>query len=124
MSRFHRLSALHFCVLYRYAKLLKHAVDPNGAGQGMYYSYNTNLTLSEQRNAEQQADTPDKQAWQQAEPRFFWNAFLAQPLTGVQLLWQTIPYTAWLQPAAVLVQTEGAGNVLPHAGAFTPEFFI
>ena len=63
-------------------KLLKYAVDPSGAGQGLYYSYNTNLTLSEQRNSQQKADDSSKLAWQQAEPRFFWNRFLAQPLTG------------------------------------------
>lgn len=65
----------------RYAKLLRYALDPAGAGQGLFFSYNTNLTLSEQRVAERNADTPTKQAWQQAEPRFFWNRFLAQPLT-------------------------------------------
>lgn len=73
-------------LLHRYLKLLKQGLDPKDAGQGLFYSYNTNLTLSEQRSSQQSADPPSKLAWQQAEPRYFWNRHLAAPLTGASLL--------------------------------------
>ncbi|KAK9805735.1 hypothetical protein WJX73_003446 [Symbiochloris irregularis] len=65
----------------RYLKLLKLGLDPSGAAQGLFFSYNTNLSLSEQRIHEQNADNPTRPAWQQADSRFFWNRHLAKPFT-------------------------------------------
>ena len=71
-------------VVHRYAKLLSYAVDPSGAGRGLFFSYSTDLTLTQQRYTTLQADASasKKTLWSRADPRFFFNRQLTSVLTG------------------------------------------
>ena len=72
----------------RFAALLETGLSPAGAGDGLYFSYNTNLTMSQQRYAVSQQDPAQasRPAWAAADPQFFWNRHLALPLLGTALL--------------------------------------
>ena len=68
----------------RFAELLRTALTPAGAGDGLYFSYNTNLTMSQQRYASSQLSSSQasRPAWAAADPQFFWNRHIALPLLG------------------------------------------
>ncbi|KAK9821752.1 hypothetical protein WJX81_003319 [Elliptochloris bilobata] len=68
----------------RYVALIREALDPAGAGRGLFFSHGADLTLSQQRWAAVAADPSLATAplWRRADARFFWNKFLTLPLTG------------------------------------------
>ena len=74
-------------VPHRFAELLRTALTPAGAGNGLYFSYNTNLTMSQQRYASSQLSSgqASKPAWAAADPHFFWNRHIALPLLGERI---------------------------------------
>ncbi|XP_062223099.1 phosphoinositide phosphatase SAC7-like [Phragmites australis] len=47
---------------------------------GLYFSYDTNLTLSAQRLHDLGDEYKSLPLWRQAEPRFLWNSYLLEPL--------------------------------------------
>ncbi|KAK9809957.1 hypothetical protein WJX72_002549 [[Myrmecia] bisecta] len=67
----------------RYIELLEHALDPLGAGRGLFFSYGSDITLTQQRYATLVAENAmaAKPLAARADPRFFWNKVLARPLT-------------------------------------------
>ena len=75
----------HACVLCRWIKLLKDALDPLGSGRGLYFSHSTDVTLTQQRLVAlcQDPAAASKPLWARADTRFFYNKQLAQPLIGV-----------------------------------------
>ena len=70
----------------RYVKLLRTALDPSGAGRGLFFSYGADITLTQQRFTEACAKGEraggNALLGERAEPRFFWNAHLLAPFTG------------------------------------------
>ena len=80
--------ALHW--VFRYIKLLRAALDPSGAGRGLFFSYGADITLTQQRYTEASAKGEhaggNALLGERAEPRFFWNAHLLSPFTGPALL--------------------------------------
>lgn len=71
-------------VCRRYISLLRMALDPAEAGRGLYFSYGADVTLTQQRWAEAQADSKKagRPLGARAEPRFLWNRHLMAPFTG------------------------------------------
>lgn len=69
----------------RYLSLLRAGVDPEQHGGSVYFSYGGDITLTQQRYDAVRADPKNasRPAWQRADPAFFWNRHLAQPLLGV-----------------------------------------
>ena len=69
---------------HEYLRLLRAGTDPRAHGGSLYFGHGGDLTLSHQRHedAAAQAGHAAKEAWQRAEPAFFWNAALAKPLLG------------------------------------------
>ena len=69
----------------RYAALLRYATHPSGAGKGLFISYGTDLTLTQQRytqiNEKEGAGSMPLHA--RADPRFFFNRQLLAPLLGM-----------------------------------------
>ena len=61
---------------------LRHALDPEGAGRNLFFSYGADLTLHSQRQADVMADpvSAAKPLHARADKRFFWNKALAKPL--------------------------------------------
>lgn len=67
----------------RIVELIEDATDPSIFGQRFYYSYGTDVTLTQQRwTSLQEAGEGHKPQWASADRRFFWNKFLTQPLIG------------------------------------------
>lgn len=66
--------------------LLREALDPAGAGRGLFFSHGADLTLTQQRWVAAAADTKLAAAplWRRADPRFFWNRHLTLLLTGAR----------------------------------------
>lgn len=66
----------------RYLSLLRAGVDPEQHGGSVYFSYGGDITLTQQRYDAVRADPKNasRPAWQRADPAFFWNRHLAQPL--------------------------------------------
>ena len=72
-----------FC---RLVELIEDATDPGIFGQLFYYSYGTDITLTQQRfTALQESGEGHRPQWARADRRFFWNKFLTQPLIGLPL---------------------------------------
>ena len=71
--------ALFVC---RYAALLRYAIDPSGAGKGLFFSYAADLTLTQQRYADLDASVKTKPLHARADQRFFFNRQLVTPLLG------------------------------------------
>ena len=80
----------------RYVRLLRRALDPRGAGGGLYFSHGADLTRSTQAAAAAAAAAagpggdPSPAAAPRplhasADPRFFWNGALAAPLLGSEI---------------------------------------
>lgn len=67
---------------HRYLGILRAGVDPEQYGRSVYFSYAGDITLTQQRYDAARADPQyaGRPAWQRAEPAFFWNRHLAQPL--------------------------------------------
>ena len=65
----------------RYVRLLQSAVDPKQHGNGLYFSYHTNLTLSTERATGIERENVDAM-WMMEDTQFFWNMHLTEPLAG------------------------------------------
>ena len=70
-----------------FLRLLRAGTDPRAHGGSLYFGHGGDLTLSHQRHEDAAAGGAAGQggaqeAWQRAEPAFFWNAALAKPLLG------------------------------------------
>ena len=65
-------------------ELIEDACDPGIFGQQFFYSYGTDITLTQQRFAAVHEDpaAANKPQWARADKRFFWNKYLTQPLIG------------------------------------------
>lgn len=63
----------------RYLSMLEDAMNPAGAGRGLYFSYEADITLTTQRAAlvAEDAVLAAKPLWARADARFFWNKQLA-----------------------------------------------
>lgn len=63
-------------------ELVEDACDPGIFGQQFFYSYGTDITLTQQRFSALGEDSSgaQKPQWARADKRFFWNKFLTQPL--------------------------------------------
>ena len=68
----------------RLVELLEDGADPGMFGQKFYFSYGTDITLTQQRwtSIYGGSQTGNKPMWANADKRFWWNRFLTQPLTG------------------------------------------
>ncbi len=70
----------------RLSSLLKHAVDCQGVGSHMYFSYSLDLTHRSQqqalRAAQYAAASNAKAVWALTEAELVWNGHLAKPLLG------------------------------------------
>lgn len=66
----------------RFAKLLDDAFYSGGSGRGLHFSFHTDLTRTQQRVAEDGGKQQPLHA--SADPRFFWNKALLQPLIGAR----------------------------------------
>lgn len=73
------------CFECRYAGLLRYAVDPAGAGKGLYFSYGTDLTLTQQRQTTLANDESSNSTSlaDRADQRFFFNRQLTLLLKGL-----------------------------------------
>lgn len=73
--------------MYRYAGLLRYAVDPAGAGKGLFFSYDADLTLTQQRyKAVTSVESSlRKSIAGRADTRFFFNRHLILSLIGEML---------------------------------------
>lgn len=67
-------------------ELIEDACDPGIFGQQFFYSYGTDITLTQQRFSAVHEDpaAASKPQWARADKRFFWNKYLTQPLVGEQ----------------------------------------
>ena len=65
-------------------ELIEDACDPGIFGQQFFYSYGTDITLTQQRFSAVCEDpaAAAKPQWARADRRFFWNKYLTQPLVG------------------------------------------
>lgn len=99
----------------RFVELLEKALSPAWAGDGLFFSYHIDLTLSQQRYAARESAKAQggRAAFAAADPHFCWNRFLAGPLLGGHLVLpgaafadrgpaasQCVQVTAELQPQA------------------------
>lgn len=68
----------------RYIALLKDAFDPSGSGRGLFFSFDADITLTQQRYAAIAGDGPPtaKSLHARADSRFVWNKTHTQPLAG------------------------------------------
>jgi SacI homology domain len=68
----------------RYMSLFEHGLNPNGPGNGLYFSYGADLTLSEQKFVDVSGDSSKKgrALYARADPTFLFNRHLIEPLTG------------------------------------------
>lgn len=64
--------------------MLRYAVDPAGAGKGLFFSYEADLTLTQQRSDVVNKDASLKNASliERADSRFFFNRQLTIKVTG------------------------------------------
>lgn len=86
-------------------------------GQKFYFSYGTDVTLTQQRwvSIYGNAEATNKPMWANADKRFWWNRFLTQPFTGVCLLVRSLPIIADLDSDYVrLPDALMAFNLLGH----------
>ncbi|CAL4988344.1 unnamed protein product [Urochloa decumbens] len=58
---------------------------------GLYFSYDSNLTLTSQRLHELGEEFKSLPLWRQAEPRFLWNGYLLEPLIENKLHQYLLP---------------------------------
>ena len=72
------------CHACRYLNLLRDAFNGSGSGRGLHFSFDANITQTQQRAARLAADAgaAAKPLYASAEPRFFWNQKLLQPVIG------------------------------------------
>lgn len=70
--------------LCRFVELLEDAADPGMFGQQFFFSYGTDITLTQQRWAStyEGSKAGRQPLWANADKRFWWNRFLTQPLIG------------------------------------------
>jgi hypothetical protein len=70
----------------RLLSYLRDAINPEGTGRGVFFAYNSDLTLSAQRLADALAepDTAGKAPCRRADRTFFWNRTLAKPIMGAR----------------------------------------
>ena len=68
----------------RYLNLLRDAFNGSGSGRGLHFSFDVNITQTQQRAAQLATDAgaTAKLLHATADPRFFWNQSLLQPLIG------------------------------------------
>ncbi len=66
-------------------ELIEEACDPGIFGQQFFYSYGTDITLTQQHftSLSESLSGEQKPQWARADKRFFWNRHLTQSLTGV-----------------------------------------
>lgn len=64
-------------------ELIEEACDPGIFGQQFFYSYGTDITLTQQRftSLSESSSREQKPQWARADKRFFWNRHLTQSLT-------------------------------------------
>lgn len=64
-------------------QLIEEACDPGVFGQQFFYSYGTDITLTQQRFTalSESLSGDQKPQWARADKRFFWNRHLTQPFT-------------------------------------------
>ena len=81
---FHVSLSLIFC---RLLELIEDATDPGIFGQQFFYSYGTDITLTQQRLSAVLEDpsAAQKPQWARADKRFFWNEHLTKPFVGKTL---------------------------------------
>ena len=80
-----RLCMQYFaCTKCRMMELIEEACDPGIFGQQFFYSYGTDITLTQQRftSLSESSSREQKPQWARADKRFFWNRHLTQSLTG------------------------------------------
>jgi len=72
------------CTKCRMMELVEEACDPGIFGQQFFYSYGTDITLTQQRftSLSESSSGEQKPQWARADKRFFWNRHLTQSLTG------------------------------------------
>jgi hypothetical protein len=65
-----------------YTALLREAFNPAGAGRGLFFSFDADVTLTQQRYATISADSAaaGRSLHDRADPRFYWNRHLTQKL--------------------------------------------
>ena len=65
-------------------ELLEDACDPGIFGQQFFYSYGTDVTLTQQRltSVLENPSAAQQPQWARADKRFYWNKHLTQTLTG------------------------------------------
>ena len=73
------------CTTCRLMELIEEACDPGIFGQQFFYSYGTDITLTQQRftSLSESSSGEQKPQWARADKRFFWNRHLTQSLTGI-----------------------------------------
>ena len=73
------------CTKCRMMELIEEACDPGIFGQQFFYSYGTDITLTQQRftSLSESSSGEQKPQWARADKRFFWNKHLTQSLTGI-----------------------------------------
>lgn len=64
----------------RLIALLGQAIGPSAAGRGLYFAYERNLTLSQQRLSKAMERSAGAQLWQHSSQDFWWNEALSRPL--------------------------------------------
>lgn len=71
------------CTKCRMMELIEEACDPGIFGQQFFYSYGTDITLTQQRftSLSESSSGEQKPQWARADKRFFWNRHLTQSLT-------------------------------------------
>ena len=84
--------------------LLREALDPAGAGCGLFFSHGADLTLTQERWAAVAANAKLAAAplWRRADARFFWNRHLTLLLTGARSGRRMQVARRWLLLALVL----------------------
>jgi hypothetical protein len=78
----------------RYAGLLRFALAPTGAGKGLFFSYEADVSLTQQGHEKLAADATLKNASlaDRADQRFFFNRQLTRHLAGLpSLLTPAVP---------------------------------
>ena len=65
---------------------MRYAIDPSGAGKGLFFSYDADLTLSQQQYDKLAAGgkLENRPLYDRTDPRFFFNRQLVLPLLGTR----------------------------------------